>query len=270
MRGWCPGGCVSWGYWALTKETQGRTTAANTADFTQLHTYTSRQQHADTQRETATLFRDYTQPLCVSHKCQHTCAHTHAHTDTNTHTTQQTQFRKSIWDQETNYLNYFPFSLHHSLLLVFLLSILAVFAFVSILVSAFHNTKLLQSSRRKKKKELRRLHVYTGLKKPSCFIFILKHVARIPSPREQWQMNNDGATRLLLYSAWKKPKETAVKPSGPVCSAAPVQQFGLTYTVNAQLCVTAHSVRGDSISPTTFCGKEGNYHVMDFTCTLWK
>ena len=110
MRGWCPGGCVSWGYWALTKETQGRTTAANTADFTQLHTYTSRQQRADTQRETATLFRDYTQPLCVSHtKCRHTCAHTLAHTDTNTHTTQQTQFRKSIWDQETNYLNYFPF-----------------------------------------------------------------------------------------------------------------------------------------------------------------
>lgn len=46
-----------------------------------------------------------------------------------THTCKKAQFRKSIWDQETNYLNYFPFSLLHCLLLV---SILVAFAFVGI------------------------------------------------------------------------------------------------------------------------------------------
>lgn len=88
--------------------------------------------------------------------------HTHTHSDTNTHNSTG-PIKKSIWDQETNYLNYFSFSLHHSLLLVFLLSILAVFAFVSILVSGFHNRKLLQiSEREREKKKLRRLLVYIG------------------------------------------------------------------------------------------------------------
>lgn len=62
--------------------------------------------------------------------------------------------------------------------------------------------------------------------------------------------------RGCYYILLEKPKETAVKPSGPVCSAAPVQQFSLTYTDIAQLCVTAHPLRGDSISPTTFAEKK--------------
>lgn len=75
----------------------------------------------------------------------HVCTHWRPHTNirARTHARKKAQFRKSIWDQETNYLNYFPFSLHHSLLLVFLPSILVAFAFVSILVRGFHNTELL-------------------------------------------------------------------------------------------------------------------------------
>lgn len=74
--------------------------------------------------------------------------------------------------------------------------------------------------------------------------------------------------RGCYYIILEKTKETAVKPSGPVCSAALMQQFSLTYADIAQLCATAHSLRGDSLSPSTFCRKEGNYHVIDFTCTL--
>lgn len=68
------------------------------------HTYTSSQQHADTQREMTTLLivRRHsvhsTQMLTYIHVCMHARTHKGA------------QFRKSIWDQETNYLNYFPFS----------------------------------------------------------------------------------------------------------------------------------------------------------------
>lgn len=97
------------------------------------------------------------------------------------HTDIQTRSSDQIWKfgiRRPIILIIFP--LHYSPLLVFLLSILAVFAFVSILVSAFHNTKLLQSSARGGIVCACECVCLHRLKNPGCFISILKHVARVP------------------------------------------------------------------------------------------
>lgn len=116
--------------------------------------------------------------VCSAHKCLPMWAHTY------TIYTEQTRFRKSIWDQETNYLNDFPFrslSLTSSCFPTFYFSCVYVY--------------FLWISRQKKNDS-----TSLGKKMPH---FPLKPVAKIPCPRERWQMTNDGATRLLLYSAWK-------------------------------------------------------------------
>lgn len=126
----------------------------------------------------STLFTGYRQPVCVVHTNACICERTHTlYTQNRPDLESQFGIRRPI------ILMIFLFALYHSLLLVFLLSILAVSMCT---FCGFHD--------KKKKNDSTSL----GKKMPH---FPLKPVAKIPCPRERWQMTNDGATRLLLYSA---------------------------------------------------------------------
>lgn len=189
-----------------------------------------------------------------------------------THTCKKAQFRKSIWDQETNYLNYFPFSLLHCLLLVSLPSILVAFAFVGISGSRISQhaitPKLTEGKNKKEWGRLGSVFICWDIKPTVLFLspnmkrecFALPPSSPPPPPNlhptqySGWGIMTrpQGSYYILL----DRPNGAAVKPSGPVCSAAASQQFSLTETPIAQLCVTAHLLRGDSVSMTTFAEKE--------------
>lgn len=136
------------------------------------------------------------------------------HTRTHTHTLVQIQLNRlglEIWDQETNYPNYSPFPFFTSVYTFFLFSVLAGFAFVSVLACAFPNMKLLQSS-------WRRWGFLLWPRITSCLTS--KQGARIPLPWELYRhLNKDACVETVITLCLKNPKQKEFKALGLAYSA---------------------------------------------------
>lgn len=181
----------------------------------------------------------------------------------------QAQFRKSIWDQETNYLNYFLFP--PSLPSFHFLSILAAFAFMCIFVdfTTKNYVKALGKKYQNTHTQKKLLSIFYNKKynKTSSFISPFKHVvSRVP--REHRQMNNEDTTKLAYYILLERTKRNSgwtFRASLFSCSLKTVQSNLDRYCPTVRY--SSFTVRWHSLEIELF-RKEGNY-MMDFTCSLW-